>query len=365
MHVVLSTLLILQLGCCTDEGFEIKTVNAGEDVTLSCYNKSLNFAIFFWIKLVPGKMPEILGKGFSNGAGEKKIGHFTTKEEEGKFILHSAKAKPSDSAFYNCLSLDGTDITFIRAVFLEIKGPHSDFPAVVQSSVDPVSAGDVVALQCSVLSEFKNDACPEEQRVFWFRKNEGESHPTYIYARRSSDVDCDGDTETQPLQSCVYSFLKKVSSSDAGLYYCAVAACGKVVFGNGTKLDVQGDGTHDYMCNNIFFFLFFGTLVFSLMMVTFLFCVVSKKSCDVCKGKRMSMLFHVFPLSKYFVFLHISLEFRFLTSDIQYLYSGMNAKTRREIKTMWFMLQQSLQRRKLKRQGEEKEQQRKRPSTVM
>uniref|UniRef100_A0A3P9K9W9 Ig-like domain-containing protein n=1 Tax=Oryzias latipes TaxID=8090 RepID=A0A3P9K9W9_ORYLA len=202
----------------------IKTVNAGEDVTLSCYNKSLNFAIFFWIKLVPGKMPEILGKGFSNGAGEKKIGHFTTKEEEGKFILHTAKAKPSDSAFYYCLSLDGS---------------HSAFLAVVQSSVDPVSAGDVVALQCSVLSEFKT--CPEEQRVFWFRKTEGESHPTYIYARRSSDGDCDGGTETQPLQSCVYSFLKNVSSSDAGLYYCAVAACGKVVFGNGTKLDVQGN----------------------------------------------------------------------------------------------------------------------------
>uniref|UniRef100_A0A8C7X0M6 Ig-like domain-containing protein n=1 Tax=Oryzias sinensis TaxID=183150 RepID=A0A8C7X0M6_9TELE len=244
-----------------------------------------NFAIFFWIKLVPGKMPEILGKGFSNGAGEKKIGHFTTKEEEGKFFLHTAKAKPSDSAFYYCLSLDGTDITIIRAVFLEIKGPHSDFPAVVQSSVDPVSAGDVVALQCSVLSKFQNDACPEEQRVFWFRKTEGESHPTYIYARRSSDGDCDGGTETQPLQSCVYSFLKNVSSSDAGLYYCAVAACGKVFFGNGTKLDVQGDGTRDYMSNNIFFFLFVGTLVFSVMMVTFLICVVSKKSCAVSKAR--------------------------------------------------------------------------------
>uniref|UniRef100_A0A3P9I3F8 Ig-like domain-containing protein n=1 Tax=Oryzias latipes TaxID=8090 RepID=A0A3P9I3F8_ORYLA len=342
MHVVLCTLLILQLGCCTDEGFEIKTVNAGEDVTLSCYNKSLNFAIFFWIKLVPGKMPEILGKGFSNGAGEKKIGHFTTKEKEGKFILHTAKAKPSDSAFYYCLSLDGTDITFIRAVFLEMKGPHSDFPAVAQSSVDPVSAGDVVALQCSVLSEFQNDACPEEHRVFWFRKTEGESHPTSIYARRSSDGDCDGGTETQPLQNCVYSFLKNVSSSDAGLYYCAVAACGKVVFGNGTKLDVQGNLLFKIMQQHIFLSVFWN---------------LGFQSHD----GNISILCQ-------------DIQFRFLTSDIQYLYvswflkqrvslvqqilkqSVMNAKTRREIKTTWFMLQQSLQRRKLKRQGEEKEQ---------
>uniref|UniRef100_A0A3P9JFL9 Uncharacterized LOC111947963 n=1 Tax=Oryzias latipes TaxID=8090 RepID=A0A3P9JFL9_ORYLA len=280
MHVVLCTLLILQLGCCTDEGFEIKTVNAGEDVTLSYYNNHKDFRTFFWIKVVPGKMPEILGNGHKYDAGEKKIGHFSTKQEEVKFIFQIAKAKPSDSAFYYCLTLVDYDIIFRKAVLLDVKRPHSNFPAVVQSSVDPVSAGDVVALQCSVLSEFQNDACPEEHRVFWFRKTEGESHPTYIYARRSSDGDCDGGTETQPLQSCVYSFLKNVSSSDAGLYYCAVAACGKVVFGNGTKLGVQGHGTH----NNIFFFLFVGTLVLSLMMVTFLICVVSKKSCAVCKA---------------------------------------------------------------------------------
>uniref|UniRef100_A0A3P9I3A8 Ig-like domain-containing protein n=1 Tax=Oryzias latipes TaxID=8090 RepID=A0A3P9I3A8_ORYLA len=283
MHVVLCTLLILQLGCCTDEGFEIKTVNAGEDVTLSYYNNHKDFRTFFWIKVVPGKMPEISGNGHKYDAGETKIGHFSTKQEEGKFIFQIAKAKPSDSAFYYCLTLVDYDIIFRKAVLLDVKRPHSDFPAVVQSSVDPVSAGDVVALQCSVLSEFQNDACPEEHRVFWFRKTDGESHPTYIYASRSSDGDCDGGTETQPLQNCVYSFLKNVSSSDAGLYYCAVAACGKVFFGNGTKLGVQGHGTH----NNIFFFLFFGTLVLSLMVVTFLICVVSKKSCAVCRGKRI------------------------------------------------------------------------------
>uniref|UniRef100_A0A3P9KA99 Ig-like domain-containing protein n=1 Tax=Oryzias latipes TaxID=8090 RepID=A0A3P9KA99_ORYLA len=193
--------------------------------------------------IVPRQMPEIVGKRFGKSDEFNKIHHFTTKEEDGRFFLQISKAKPSDSAFYYCFTVKTYKITFLKAVLLEIKETNlsENVLDLFHFSVDPVSAGDVVALQCSVLSEFKNDACPEEQRVFWFRKTEGESHPTYIYARRSSDGDCNGGTETQPLQSCVYSFLKNVSSSDAGLYYCAVAACGKVIFENGTELDVQGN----------------------------------------------------------------------------------------------------------------------------
>ena len=39
----------------------------------------------------------------------------------------------------------------------------------------------------------------------------------------------------------VYTFHKNnVGTSDAGTYYCALAACGEIVFGKGTKLDVTG-----------------------------------------------------------------------------------------------------------------------------
>uniref|UniRef100_A0A3B3IEF8 Ig-like domain-containing protein n=1 Tax=Oryzias latipes TaxID=8090 RepID=A0A3B3IEF8_ORYLA len=258
MHVVLCSLLILQLGCKYVQEFQY----SGEDVTLLCNNSRLNFGFFFWMKSVPGQMPEIVGKRFGKSDEFNKIHHFTTKEEDGRFFLQISEAKPSDSAFYYCFTFKNYKITFMKAVLLRIK--------VVQSSVDLDSAGDVVALQCSVLSEFKNDACPEEQRVFWFRKTEGESHPTYIYARRSSDGDCDGGTETQPLQSCVYSFLKNVSSSDGGLYYCAVAACGKVVFGNGTKLDVQGN------------------ILFLKINYKFLINIFAKKKADKTRGKKRS-----------------------------------------------------------------------------
>ncbi|KAJ8337701.1 hypothetical protein SKAU_G00366670 [Synaphobranchus kaupii] len=39
---------------------------------------------------------------------------------------------------------------------------------------------------------------------------------------------------------CVYNFPKRnLSLSDAGTYYCAVATCGEILFGNGTKLDIE------------------------------------------------------------------------------------------------------------------------------
>lgn len=32
----------------------------------------------------------------------------------------------------------------------------------------------------------------------------------------------------------------KASSSDVGTYYCAVAKCGEILFGNGANLNIQG-----------------------------------------------------------------------------------------------------------------------------
>ena len=106
-----------------------------------------------------------------------------------------------------------------------------------------------MTLQCSVLSESQKKTCPEEHRVYWFRVASGESRPSLIYAQSSSDGECERSPEFQPLQSCVYSFSKEnISISDAGNYYCAAAACGMIVFGNGTKLDIGG-GSFIIVCH--------------------------------------------------------------------------------------------------------------------
>ena len=104
---------------------------------------------------------------------------------------------------------------------------------------DPVRPGDSVTLQCSVVSESKNKTCPGGHSVYWFRAGSDASHPDIIYTDGNSRDICrkKPDIHSSP-KSCVYHFSKSVSSSDAGTYYCAVATCGEILFGNGTKLEL-------------------------------------------------------------------------------------------------------------------------------
>ena len=104
---------------------------------------------------------------------------------------------------------------------------------------DPVRPGDPVTLQCSILSEYENKTCPGGHRVYWFRAGSNASHPDFIYTDGSSRDVCrnESDMNLSP-KSCVYNFSKSVSSSDDGTYHCAVATCGEILFGNGTKLEL-------------------------------------------------------------------------------------------------------------------------------
>ncbi|KAL7395818.1 hypothetical protein ABVT39_023965 [Epinephelus coioides] len=101
-------------------------------------------------------------------------------------------------------------MTFLRGTFMRLKGPEPDITAITQDPSDPVRPGDSVTLQCSVLPDSEKKTCPEEHRVYWFRAASNESHPSFIHAQ--------------------------VNSSS---YYCAVATCGEILFGNGTELYVE------------------------------------------------------------------------------------------------------------------------------
>nr|XP_020480418.1 signal-regulatory protein beta-2-like [Monopterus albus] len=233
-------------GCTDDVIFATKTVGVGDYVNLTCTRQTSDYdATLHWIRLVSGGFPEVLGGTYSfDYVGVNKTPRITAKQEPGTFVLHISETKQSDTGVYYCMKVDLLDMNFINATFLRIKGPEPNITAIVQvPPSDPVRPGDSVTLQCSVFSDSELKICPGEQSVYWFKPGSDESHPGVIYAQRNGSDQCEKSPETHSPQTCVYSFSRNVSSSDAGTYYCAVAACGQILFGNGTKLDIEGNCT--------------------------------------------------------------------------------------------------------------------------
>lgn len=104
---------------------------------------------------------------------------------------------------------------------------------------DHVYQGDPVTMQCSLLSNIEKKTCSGNHSVFWFRAGT-ESQPSLIYAHGNTGDECNKSLEDPSQYKCDYSFSKNVSTAYAGSYYCAVATCGQIIFGNGTKLNIKG-----------------------------------------------------------------------------------------------------------------------------
>ncbi|XP_062282224.1 uncharacterized protein LOC133986423 [Scomber scombrus] len=153
------------------------------------------------------------------------------------------KTIQKDEGLYHCGVTEWTNTKW-SGTYLLVKGnteKTSNYTVVQGSTVsDPVHPGDSVTLQCSILSDSGNKTCSGGHSVYWFRTGSDASHQDFIYTDGSSPDECrkKSDINLSP-KSCDYHFSKIVSSSDAGTYYCAVATCGKILFGNGTKLEVQ------------------------------------------------------------------------------------------------------------------------------
>ncbi|XP_030252139.1 signal-regulatory protein beta-2-like [Sparus aurata] len=301
MLIVFYSLLMLRVGRCTDDlNFEMKTVEVGHDVTLTCarHDSVLSTFNLFWIRLVSGNMPELLGGTHSfNFDGVNKTPRITAKQGDGTFLLHISEAQLSDTGLYYCVKVKSLDMTFVEGTFLRIQGPEPDVTTVIQLPPSgPVLPGDSVTLQCSVLSDSQNKPCPGDHSVFWFRAGSEESDPTFIYSHGNSSAECETSLEARSPQKCVYSFSKNISSSDAGTYYCAVATCGEILFGNGTKLDIEA--LSDLPTANTVVFLLCAALAISLIVISYLTYTMKKKSCGCCNDAVVETNASVGPQSQ-------------------------------------------------------------------
>uniref|UniRef100_A0A3B4G041 Ig-like domain-containing protein n=1 Tax=Pundamilia nyererei TaxID=303518 RepID=A0A3B4G041_9CICH len=139
-----------------------------------------------------------------------------------------------------------------------------------QMESNPVYSGDTATLECSVFSDSENKTCPGDHNVFWFRAG---SHPNIIYTdgKRHNEY----ENRSNPQKRCVYRFSKSVSSSDAGTYYCAVAACGEIISGNGTTLNIQ-----------VFIQMTILIACLAVSVIGNVFFICNRRICKKCKGKR-------------------------------------------------------------------------------
>ncbi|CAL8271465.1 unnamed protein product [Boreogadus saida] len=223
----------------------LKTAKPGDTVTLHC--GALNESIFIlnWFKQSLGFIPQVVANRVYEKINYPSLNSRITIGVGTDFNLIISDINKEDEANYFCNQ--GTQYKNIwkKGTFLTVKDGN-DKRFVSQTMVQqPVSAsaqlGDPVALQCSITSQRTDHSnqCQGEPSVYWFRS--GPSHPAAIYMNGNRSGECQNSSGPPSApQSCVYTLPKNnVDSSDAGTYYCALAACGEVVFGNGTKLDIK------------------------------------------------------------------------------------------------------------------------------
>uniref|UniRef100_A0A674EDS4 Uncharacterized LOC115194322 n=1 Tax=Salmo trutta TaxID=8032 RepID=A0A674EDS4_SALTR len=221
----------------------LMSANVEDTVVLHCFNLGDMGIMFSWYKQSLGNIPQLISTIYKYDRNAtfyhefKDNPRFSVEGGQGKNHLMIADVELSDSGTYYCGSAYGINVEFGQGVVLIIKGSRN-MPVIHQLVSESVQPGESVTLNCTIHIE----TCAGEHSVYWFRHGSGESHPGIIYTHGDRSDQCEKSLESgSPTQSCVYNLLKRnLSLSDAGTYYCAVGSCGEILFGSGTKLNIEG-----------------------------------------------------------------------------------------------------------------------------
>uniref|UniRef100_W5MYW6 Ig-like domain-containing protein n=1 Tax=Lepisosteus oculatus TaxID=7918 RepID=W5MYW6_LEPOC len=167
---------------------------------------------------------------------------FKVEETPMDFNLKISNIQSTGVAAYYCRAFWYGLLIFGNGTLLLLKRSKSITRSVVQQPpFVSVQTGDDVTLQCIIHTE----NCAGEHNVYWFRHGSGESLLGIIYTHGNQSAQCERSSVAGfSTQSCVYNLPKRnFSLSDAGTYYCAVATCGEILFGNGTLLEITDSNT--------------------------------------------------------------------------------------------------------------------------
>uniref|UniRef100_A0A4W5JM64 Ig-like domain-containing protein n=1 Tax=Hucho hucho TaxID=62062 RepID=A0A4W5JM64_9TELE len=273
----------------------VMVTHLGQSVSLTCFCRSNSMFSVTWYKQTVGQKPLLMASSYYLSQNIFFANHFIKDFTETKrlsvnrgvdsFNLTISMTESGDSATYYCGAMEVSKVKFGEGTFLIVKGNLSNS----------------VTLNCTIHTE----TCAGEHRVYWFRHGSGESRPGIIYTHGDRSDKCEKSPEAgSPPQSCVYNLPKrKLSLSDAGTYYCAVASCGEILFGNGTKLDVEGNNLLHIMIISCL-----TTAVILSLIVNVILCVRMKRSrCEHCAGTVKAFILLVIRVKGYSTFYHIPL----------------------------------------------------------
>ncbi|XP_045071209.1 uncharacterized protein LOC123481230 [Coregonus clupeaformis] len=272
----------------------VMVTHLGQSVSLICFCRS-NFIGISWFKQTVGQKPLLMASSYYRPPTAFYYNNFTKDFNETKHLsvkrgvdscnLTISKTESGDSATYYCGVMLASDVTFGEGTILIVKDSGSNSMSVIQQSVsESVQPGDSVTLNCTIHTE----TCAGEHRVYWFRHGSGESRPGIIYTHGDRSDQCEKNPEAgSPTQSCVYNLPKRnLSLSDAGTYYCAVASCGEILFGNGTKLNIDHGCKEDHV---LLVYCLGVVLALCVILIIVLGCVLykmTKKTSLLCRGTQ-------------------------------------------------------------------------------
>ncbi|XP_045071208.1 uncharacterized protein LOC121563725 [Coregonus clupeaformis] len=261
----------------------LMSAKIGDTVILHCFHEGDVGIMFSWYKQTFRNIPQLISTIYKYQRNAtfyhefKDNPHFSVEGGQGKNHLRISDTQLSDSGKYYCGSANGIKLEFGQGVNLIIKGSGSRNMSILQQSVsESVQPGDSVTLNCTIHTE----TCAGEHSVYWFRHSSGDSRPGIIYTYGDRSDPCQKSPEAgSPTQSCVYNLPKRnLSLSDAGTYYCAVASCGEILFGNGTKLDIEGESADPLLlvyCLAV-------ALALAFILIIVLACIIYKMKKTTC-----------------------------------------------------------------------------------
>uniref|UniRef100_A0A3Q4HPV7 Ig-like domain-containing protein n=1 Tax=Neolamprologus brichardi TaxID=32507 RepID=A0A3Q4HPV7_NEOBR len=229
---------IFLLSLNSDAVVPVKTVQLGEPATITCaIPKELSSRGVHWYKQSFGGTLKLIVTVFKST--EPTFGpEFTSLKfdiGDDSASLTILKADQDDEGIYHCANTERIGVEW-SGMYLLRTSNYTVSQLLIESN--PVRSGDTMTLQCSVFSD-SDKTCPGGLNILWFRTGSNQAHPNIIYTDTNRSNEC--EKSSAPQDRCVFQFSKNVSSSDAGTYYCAVATCGEILFGNGTKLELADD----------------------------------------------------------------------------------------------------------------------------